>query len=232
MAIPRRDSLLVPYCQNWDTRVTASPSTFSLTAGQATVLHGYVQAYLDAYNAEQASVAADTRSKSLTTAKNTAKASLLLNLRELYTFVQASTSVSDANKNLLGVTVKKTTPTPTPPPGVAPAIQCVSANGLTVKLRFSDSDMPSRRGLPPGSIGINVFSFVGATPPAGPDGWRFQGGTGKLFTDVTFDPSLAPGTKVWFTAFFFNRRKESGPAATPISTNLPGGAALPIAAAA
>ena len=59
MPVPTKDSVLVPYCQNWDTRVTASPSTFSLTAGQAAVLHGYVQAYLDAYNAEQAAVASD-----------------------------------------------------------------------------------------------------------------------------------------------------------------------------
>jgi hypothetical protein len=158
---------------------------------------------------------------------------MLSNLRELYASVQAATNVTDANKNLLGVTIRKTTHSPTPPPAVAPGIECVSASGCTVKLRFYDSGMPHRRGLPPGAIGINLFSFVGTAPPtSGSEGWRFHGGTGRLVTDVTFDASLAPGTRVWFTAFFLNRRMESGPAATPVGTNLPGGAAMPLAAAA
>jgi hypothetical protein len=43
---------------------------------------------------------------------------------------------------------------------------------------------------------------------------------------VVFPASVAPGSKVWLTAFFFNPRALSGPAATPVSTYLPGGAAM------
>jgi len=51
------------------------------------------------------------RSKSLVSAKNAAKDALLPYARELYSFVQASMTVSDANKDLLGVTVRRG-PTP------------------------------------------------------------------------------------------------------------------------
>ena len=104
-------------------------------------------------------------------------------------------------------------------------------HGLTVKLRF----LRQRHALPPGppaGLDWDRTSSVLSAPPRGDGRPRFQGGTGKLVMDVTFDPWLAPGAKVWFTAFFFNRRKESGPAATPISANLPGGSAMPPAAAA
>ncbi len=37
---------------------------------------------------------------------------------------------------------------------------------------------------------------------------------------------ICPGSKIWLTAFFFNPRAMSGPAATPVSTYLPGGAAM------
>ncbi len=36
-------------------------------------------------------------------------------------------------------------------------------------------------------------------------------------------PSLPAGTKVFLSAFWFNNRKESGPACTPVSTLLQGG---------
>jgi hypothetical protein len=39
------------------------------------------------------------------------------------------------------------------------------------------------------------------------------------------------GAAVWITAFWFNPRKQSGPAAEPVSANLPGGSvSIPLAA--
>jgi hypothetical protein len=43
--------------------------------------------------------------------------------------------------------------------------------------------------------------------------------------DVVF-PSADPGAKVWFTAYWFNERKQRGPAATPAGINIPGGGAM------
>ncbi len=42
----------------------------------------------------------------------------------------------------------------------------------------------------------------------------------RLNTAVEFGNEYPPGTKVWFSAFWLNRRAQSGPACTPVSTQL------------
>jgi hypothetical protein len=144
----------------------------------------------------------------------------------LYGFVQDSLTVADADKVLAGVVVRKTTMTPVPPPAFAPALDILSVIGRTVKIRLHDSTDASRRGKPAGVIGANVFSFVGAAPPDDVANWKFEGGTGLTTIDVVFPNSAAPGAVVWLTAFWFNARKQSGPACAPLSTNLQGGNAM------
>jgi hypothetical protein len=94
-----------------------------------------------------------------------------------------------------------------------------------VKLRLTTSS--PRNGKPSGAAGASVFSFVGAQPPTDIDSWVFRGSTGKTEIEVPFDSSSAAST-VFITAFWFNRRAESGPAAQPaFSINLPAGNAQP-----
>jgi hypothetical protein len=92
-----------------------------------------------------------------------------------------------------------------------------------VSLKLHDSTSGAKRGKPPGVSGASVFSFVGAVAPSDMGSWKFEGSTGKTKVDVSFDNSNAPGTKVWLTAFWFNGRKQSGPACAPVATNLQGG---------
>jgi hypothetical protein len=95
-----------------------------------------------------------------------------------------------------------------------------------VRIRLHDSTSSTRRGKPPGVSGASVFSFVGAVAPTDETGWTFEGNTSKTVVDVAFPSATAPGAKVWFTAYWFNARKQSGPPATAVGTNIPGGAAM------
>ena len=70
---------------------------------------------------------------------------------------------------------------------------------------------------------------MGETAPSTESDWTFQGNTNKTTIDVSFPPTVEPGAKVWFTAFFYNGRKQSGLAAVAVSTNLPGGSAMAVA---
>jgi hypothetical protein len=54
--------------------------------------------------------------------------------------------------------------------------------------------------------------------------WQFWGNTTKTSVEVEFDASLTPGTVVWFTAFWYNPRGESGPGCAPVSGIIAGGA--------
>jgi hypothetical protein len=226
MAIPVKDTLLIAWGSNFDTKVTAAPTTYNLVAAQALAFHTAYTPFVTAYNAVATAREAGSRSKSLTATKDSAKASLLLIGRELYGIVQDSNSVSAADKEDVGVLVRKTSPTPVPPPAEAPGIAIVSTVGNTVKLRLYDVSHPTRRARPRNADGVSVFSFVGATAPSDESGWKFEGVAGTNIVDVVFPSGTAAGAKVWFTAFWFNNRKQSGPATPPVGTNIPGGAAM------
>ena len=74
-----------------------------------------------------------------------------------------------------------------------------------------------------GVYGASLFSFVGTAAPSDIGQWKFEGNTGRTRRVVEFDNTVAAGARVWLTAFWFNGRKQSGPAATPVSTNVQGG---------
>lgn len=224
MAIPTKDSLLVAWGANFDAKATALPATYGLSAAQALSFRTPYLAFVAAYNAISTAEAAGTRSKLLTQNKDNAKHALLLIGRQLYGFIQDNAAVTSGNKEDIGVVVKKTSPTPVPVPSEAPEIDILSTSGNTVRIRLHGADS-ARRGKPPGVSGAAIYSFVGASAPTEESAWNFEGITGKTEQDVTF-AGAAPGARVWFTAFWFNNRKENGPAAAPVGCNIPGNAAM------
>jgi hypothetical protein len=221
--IPPRESELVTWSTNLNTKINAGPTLYGLSVGQATaygVLHSdFLTRYQTANNP-------DTRSPSNIIAKDTSKTALIANARMLAAIVQAFPAITDEQLSDLGLTVPAVEPSPINPPADAPGLDIVSAVVRTVKIRLHDSANPTRRGKPAGVAGASVFSFVGATPPAEIVGWKFEGNTTKTTVEVEFASSVASGATVWVCAFWFNPRAQSGPACNPVSTNLPGGAVM------
>jgi hypothetical protein len=230
MAFPTKDASLVDYSTNFNTRIVASPTTFSLTAGQAAAYTPLHSAFLASYNAMVAARESGTQSQSLTASKDADKVALLRYGRELYALVQASLTVSDADKILLGVTVKDNQPTPIPAPSSAPGMTVVSVDGRLVSLRLFDLDNPTSRAIPPGVDGALVMSFVGENPPAEASAYTLQGPVSRTALEVQFPVELIPGTKVWLIACWFNGRKQLGPACSPVSTVINFGGSMPMAA--
>ena len=228
MAVPTKDSALATFAPNFATIVTGAPTTYNLTAAQCTALTTASTNFLAAYNAVRAD---GMRSKSLTAAKNSARAALLLLLRPAYAQIAALTSVTDAQKIALGITVRKV-PAPQPPPADAPAVNVVFVRGRTVRLRLRDAASTTRRGKPVGVASATILSYVGSTPPADLGAWRFEANVTHTLVDVTFSAATAPGAQVWFTVFWSNRKDQPGPACDPVGTYLQPGsvAALPEAA--
>jgi hypothetical protein len=221
--LPSREAELVTWSLNFKTRITAAPLPIGLSVIQATAYGALHDSFVTAYNAATND---GTNSRSATVAKNAAKKLLIANARLLAGIVQRFPGTTDTQRSELGLTVKDVEPTPIPPPANAPALEIVSTIGNTVRIRLKDIANPSRRGRPPGVDGAAIFSFVGAVAPTEESDWTFQGNTPRTSVNVTFPGATPPGAKVWFTAFWFNPRKQSGPAATALGINLPGGAAM------
>jgi hypothetical protein len=215
---PRSDSALLAWSLNYSTLIYATPTAYGLTAGQATAYAAVHMAYANAL----AACDPNMRSKTTVAAKNSARTNLKINAKLLASTINGVASVTDAQKIGLGLNVRAL-PTPIPPPSSAPVLDVKLVSGWTVKIKLHDSTSGSKRGRPVGVFGASVFSFVGAEAPTDLGTWKFEGNTGQTLIDLAFASALAPGTKVWMTAFWFNGSKQSGPPCAPVSANLPGG---------
>jgi hypothetical protein len=220
---PRKDADLFAFTPIFSAKITAAPTDYGLTAADATAFASLSTAWVNAYNL---AADPDTRTKSTVAAKDQARTNVLASLRSLGKRIQATPTVTDAQKESLGLPVHDTKPSPVPPPAVAPILTVVSAVGNTVRLRLEDATAPSRRGKPANVAGAAVFSFVGDEPPADLAAWSFEGNTSRTTFDVVFPASVAPGALVWFCACWFNPRLANGPVCAGLSTHIPGGVAL------
>jgi hypothetical protein len=215
--LPDRDSLLLAWSLNFSTRITATPTAFGLVAAQATA-YAAVHA---AFAAALAAVDPNERSKSLVAAKNTARDNLKIQARALAKIVDGTLTVTPAQRLELGLNVRKTS-TPIPVPASAPFIETRERYGTTVIIRITDGS--GRRTRLNGTQGARVYTFVGNTPPSDPQLWTDEGQATRADVELEFPAETAPGTTVWMTAAWYNPRGQLGPACTPVSTVLAGGA--------
>ena len=220
---PVKDAELVPYTTNWKTRIVASPATWNFSVSEADAYADLSDAYIAANAAYTDSVAAGTRSKSLLAARNSAKAELLRVGREMYASVQDSITISDADKALLSVVIRKTSPSPSPIPGSAHKLTFGKVWGTSVEVLLQDGSIEgSRRRKAPYAVGAAVLSFVGDDAPADPRDFKLEGVTGKTKVSITFPADTPPGQRVWVAAYWFNGAKKSGATCMPQSIRLPG----------
>lgn len=220
MAVPVQDLSLIPYVQNFNERVVASPSTWQLTAGQASALTAVMTPYVDAYQTVIASRESGTRSQNLTAVKDAAKDALLPVLRNLYHFIATNQSIPEGDKVLLGVKPRKER-SPRPAPTDVPQAKVTKRFGTTVELTLDNADGEAR--LPKDAFGAYVYTFVGEDAPESIELWRQEGLTTRMKAEVVFDSALPAGTKVWFTAAYVGFRGQVGEGCAPISAVLAGG---------
>jgi hypothetical protein len=214
--LPSRDSLLLAWSSNFDGLVAVNFADYGLSSAQAT-------AYTAAHTAFASSLGTatepSTRTKVSIAQKDAMRAALKFLARDYSRIIQGIATVTDAQKYALGLNVRAT-PTPVPPPVTSPTIDLKSVFGRTVTIRLHGEDS-LRRARPAGVKGATVMSWVGETPPESPSAWTFQGSTTKIDEIIVeFPLTVSTEAKVWITAFWFNAKSQSGPAATPVSTYL------------
>jgi hypothetical protein len=223
--IPPREPELNEFAINFNTKIAASPTTYGLTAAQATAFTVLFNAWTSAYTT---AITPATRTHPAIVAKNQAKVNMVDGvggIRQLARIVQAAPGVTAQQKADLGLPVRDSEPTPVPPPQFAPSLTILSTMQRIVKIRLRDVDNPDRRGMPDGVDGAAVLYFVGEDAPDNVEDWSFMMNTTRTLLDVEFPATIPAGSKVWLTAFWFNQRKESGPAAAPQCTNIASGLA-------
>lgn len=216
--LPRSDLGLQQWSATFLAGIQPAPIPLGLTAALVTAYQGYHNTYSTALAACDPAI----RTKAATASKNQARANLKLDAKLLANIIEGQAGVTDAQKIALGLNVRAH-PSPTPIPSDPPVIEVIKVTGWSVEARLHDVSTGKKRGKPNGVIGASLFSFTGESAPTDIAGWKFEGNTGKTLVTINFPSTLAAGTKVWISAFWFNGAKKSGPACPPVSTNLQGG---------
>lgn len=214
--LPRKDADLLTWSNNFNARLGTSASTYFMSTAQVTNYAAKHDAFADALALSSDPL---TRTKGKIIAKNAAKRALLSVASSYGQMISNNIAVSDEAKADIGVTIRKTEPTPITPPAFSPTLVVKSVDGNIVTVLVRGPEV-NKRGLPDGVNGATLFSHIGTAPPVNINDWKFEGSTGKNKIAIEFPLSAEPFSKVFITAFFFNPAKESGPACTPISTNL------------
>ena len=217
--VPTTDAGLLAFSSQMATKIAADPEDWSLTAANATAL---TAAQADYATKLAAAVNPQTRGRSTCFAKSQSRTSLVNLIRQVARQIQGSMTVTDQQREDIGLPVRDREPTPRGVPGQC-AVEIVSVIGRTAKVRIYDPANPTRRGRAPGVAGITVVTYVGAEKSENPADYALQGVTSKSVIDVTFPASVPAGATVWISAYYFNAKCEAGMAAVPVSTNLQGG---------
>jgi hypothetical protein len=215
--VPSRESDLVTFANNFEVKLSAAPTDYGVSVLQATAfttLNGVWNAAYVAANDPS------TRSPANIAAKNTAKENMLDGpggIRELAALVQAHPGITAQQLTELGLTVRDTKPTPVPPPTVSPEIDFIPTGTRTIRIRLHNETTLSKK-KPDGVKGAMVFYHIGESAPVELSEWTFHESVTRTTLDVDLPASVAPGTIIWFTAYWFNPRQQSGPATTPVNT--------------
>lgn len=214
--LPNKDAELMAWALNFMSKISPSPEAFGLDEGQRTEYGTAYGAYASAYQVANDSA---TRTTASVQAKNSAKAALIKLTRELVDICQAWPEMTNDKRALLQITIRDNSSTPVPVPTQSPQLDVVSVQGRTVKVRLRNSENGERR-KPAGVQGATIMSYVGPTIPSSLRDWTFEGNTTRVDLPVVFGESVPMGSKVWITAFWYNRRAESGPACSPVAAHV------------
>lgn len=215
--IPSKDADLASWADNFNTLITAAPTTYGLIAGDATAIDDVVQPYLDAY-----AVITVPATKTMVTVaeKNTAKFAMLSVVRSYAQRIAVNPGVADGDKIALGLNLHGTPPTPVPAPTTIPLLSLLGATPLNFTLRFADELTPDKRAKPFGAVRLDTFVKIDTTPKSDPEDSLYYGGFTKQPAFVTFAPEDS-GKYATLWGRWATRRGDVGPWSAPVSQIIP-----------
>jgi hypothetical protein len=192
---------------NFSTLITATPTAYGLTAGNATTISTAVNAFTSAYTT---ATDPSTRTSSSVAAMRVAKANMIVVVRQFAAIIRANPAITAEQLSDLGLTVADTEPTPIPAPTTFPLLDVVKATPNRHELRYSDSESPDSRAKPPGATSLQLFRVVDDAEVTSPTGASLVG----MFTTnpvrIDSSPDDAGKTATYF-ARWVTRRGLIGP---------------------
>ena len=151
---PRPDSHFAAYMNNYYDAVEKWWSASGLDETDLKPLKEALSAWSAAFPAH---VAAQQRAEAARQSKDGARRQLEAQARPITAFIQGFPKTTDADRAIIGITVRDSGGTPTPTPTTRPQAFVQSGQRLSHTLRLSDESTPTRRARPKGVLGAEVW---------------------------------------------------------------------------
>lgn len=164
--IPSTDADFDSWLTNFSALLTASPTTYGLVVGDATIVHGVTTTWSTAY---AATVNPSTRTTPAIAAKDAARNAATATTRPYAVNISRNAGVTNENKTAIGVNLSNPARTPVPPPSTQPALSLVSAIHNQQTIAYRDTTTPTSKAKPVGAIGLDLWWVVqlgAATDPS------------------------------------------------------------------
>lgn len=164
--VPRKDSDLDLWANNFSTLLTAAPATYGQTAGTASAV---AVAYVAWHGAYLLVTSAATKTANTVSLKDAARVSLLATLRPVAQNISLNPAVTSGSKIAIGVNPRSSTPQPITPPSTYPVVTIQAGANLQLYVRYRDSAAsPSVKAKPYGVQSVQLAYLVSATPITDP----------------------------------------------------------------
>lgn len=218
--IPARDADFASWLLNFATLIAASPTSYGLIAGDATIISAQNTAFQAAY---LLATNPTTRTSGTVAAKDAARVNAEAIVRPYAQRIRNNTTVSNLLKVGLGLTIPSTTPTPVPPPTTAPEIGLESAIVGQMRLRYSEPGFLGKA-KPYGVVGAEFTRVISTLPAVDPAQGTIWGVATKAPFVMAFEPGdagkIATLYARWVTRSGPGGVAQKGPWSAPLSISV------------
>jgi hypothetical protein len=214
--LPSQDAELVAWLTNFVTYANANLAALGLVAGDMTPITTNQTAFNTAFNNN---ITAQNNARNAAAAKDLARTNLELVVRTLVRKIQGTPTVTNAQRQSLGISERGTARTPVEIPKTRPVLTVDTSQRLQHTVAFADETTPTSKAKPDGVQGCEIWVFVGATPPADPKGYHFLAMDTKTPYVAHFEGADG-GKTAHYMGRWVNTKGETGPWSEIVSATI------------
>ena len=205
--IPAADTDFNNWQQNFLNNLQTEAANLDITQEDLNALLTGQTAWESDYEAH---LAAQSAAQSARQQKDDSRQAWENQLRAQVRKLQASETITNAQRAALGITVSDGSRAAIGAPTTRPLANIAATASLSHTVRFVDEATPTRRAKPNGVMGAEVWVAIGDAPPTNLDEMQFLGLDTRTPYVSEFD-SEDIGKTAYYRLRWVNRRGEAGP---------------------
>lgn len=211
--IPASDADFDAWQQNLVNYVVANAAALGVPPADVTSIQGFNGSWGTKYPAANTATAS---ANAATQEKNDCRSDFEGFLRPFVGRIQSSSSITDAQRQALAITVRSTSRTAVAAPTSKPVATIDTSQRLRHTINFVDETTPTSRAKPEGVQGCEIWMKIGDPAPAGPNDVHYLALDTRTPYTVEFEAADA-GKTAYYMLRWISTRGETGPWSQTVS---------------